>query len=61
MFEQQDSIKIYIDTIQINNRQYIEILKDNKFNCLLSMQGDTIVKLEDYYFEANFLDIDEDG
>lgn len=59
--QQQDTVDIHIDTLQINNRQYIQILKDNKFNCLLSLQGDTIVKSEDYYFEAKFLDIDEDG
>lgn len=59
--QRQDSIDIHIDTLRINNQQYIQTLKDNKFNCLLSIQGDTIVKSEDYYFEAKFLDIDEDG
>jgi hypothetical protein len=60
-FQPRDTIGVHIDTLLINNRQYIQVLKDNRFNCLVSMQGDTIVKPEDYYFEATFLDIDEDG
>lgn len=59
--QQQDTAGIQIDTLLINNQQYIQKLKDDKFNCLLSMKGDTIVKSEDYYFEVKFLDIDEDG
>lgn len=59
--QRQDKVDIHIDTLQINNQQFIQTLKDNKFNSLLSMKGDTIVKSEDYYFEAKYLDIDEDG
>ena len=61
MTQRQDSVDIKTDTIKINDQKYIQTLKDSKFNCLLSMQGDTIVKSEEYYFEAKFLDIDEDG
>ncbi len=49
------------DTLRINNYQYVQILKDDKFYCLFSIQGDTIVKPANYYHEASFLDIDEDG
>ena len=57
----QVTTTIHQDTITINNKYYIQTSKDDRFNCLLSMQGDTIIKSEDYYFEAKFLDIDEDG
>jgi hypothetical protein len=60
-YQHQDSIDIQIDTIQINYQKFIQILKDSNFNCLLSPNGDTIVKSEDYYFEVEFLDIDKDG
>ena len=59
--QRKDTIGIHIDNLQINNQQYVQILKGNRFNCLLSMQGDTLVKSEDNYFEAKFLDIDEDS
>jgi hypothetical protein len=57
----QDSVDIQIDTLKINDQKFIQTLKDSSFNCLLSLQGDTIVKSEDYYFKAEFLDIDKDG
>ncbi|WP_143106367.1 hypothetical protein [Pustulibacterium marinum] len=50
-----------MDTLKINGQKFIQISKGGRFNCLLSMQGDTIVKSEDYYFEFKILDIDEDG
>jgi hypothetical protein len=56
-----ETINIQIDTLQINNQQYIQFSRSNKFNCLLSIKGDTLIKSEDYYFEAEFLDINEDG
>jgi hypothetical protein len=57
----EDTVDIQINTLKINDQQYVQILKDTKFNCLVSIQGDTIVKSEDYYSKAKFLDIDEDG
>lgn len=59
--QRQDSIDINIDSLKINDQEFIKTLKDGKFNCLLSIKGDTVVKSEDYYLEAKFLDIDEDG
>lgn len=59
--QQQDTTDVQIDTLRINNQQYIQKLKGNRFNCLLSMKSDTIVKSANYYFKAEFLDIDEDG
>lgn len=59
--QQQDTLDIKIDTIEINDRRSIQIRKNGRFNCLLSEQGDTIVKSTDYYLEAMFPDIDEDG
>jgi hypothetical protein len=56
-----DSTNIHFDTLIINNLRFIQTLLDNKFNCLISSTGDTIVKAENYYFEAQFLDINEDG
>lgn len=57
----QAPVDVKNDTITINGHKYIQTLKDNKFNCLLSIQGDTIVKSEDYYFTLKLIDIDEDG
>jgi hypothetical protein len=57
----QNTSQIQVDTLVINSQYYIQILKDNRFNCLLSIKGDTIVKSEDYYFKVEFLDINEDG
>jgi len=57
----QETTTIHQDTITINNQHYIQISKDERFNCLLSMQGDTIIKSQNYYFKSKFLDIDEDG
>ena len=59
--QHQDSVDIQIDTIKINDQKFIQTLKDSNFNCLLSLEGDTIVKSEDYYFKAEYLDIDKDG
>ncbi|MBK9673463.1 MAG: hypothetical protein IPO70_14815, partial [Bacteroidetes bacterium] len=59
--QRQDSVDIQIDTLNINDQKFIQTLKDSNFNCLLSLQGDTIVKSEDYYFKAEYLDIDKDG
>lgn len=59
--QQQDIAYFQIDTLKINDQKFIQTLKDSNFNCLLSLQGDTIVKSEDYYFKAEFIDIDEDG
>jgi hypothetical protein len=52
---------IDIDTLQINGFQFIQTLNDDKFNCLVTIKGDTIIKAEDYYYQAKFLDINEDG
>ncbi len=57
----QDSLGINIDTLKVNHHNYIQIRKGHKFNCLLSMQGDTIVMPEAYYARAAFIDIDKDG
>ncbi len=59
--QRQDSVDIQIDTLKINDQKFIQTLKGSNFNCLMSLQGDTIVRSEDYYFKAEFLDIDEDG
>jgi hypothetical protein len=59
--QRQDSVVIQIDTLTINDQKFIQTLKDSNFSCLLSLNGDTIVKSEGYYFEAVFLDIDKDG
>jgi hypothetical protein len=55
------STSVYFDTLEINNLKNIQVNKDGRFNCLLSARGDTIVKSNDYFFKAEFPDIDEDG
>lgn len=59
--QRRDTLDSYTDTIQIGQQQYIQIFNGNNFNCLVSVYGDTIVRPENYYFKADFLDIDEDG
>jgi hypothetical protein len=49
------------DTLEINHQLYIRILKDGKFNGLLSIKGDTIAAIEDIYSNIEFPDINEDG
>ena len=51
------------DTITLNGQKYIQILSIEKehFNCLISLSGDTVVKSEDYYNSAEYIDINEDG
>jgi len=51
----------YQDTIVINDMKFIQTIKDNKFECLKTVSGDTIIKSENYYFEIKFLDIDKDN
>ncbi|KUJ61002.1 hypothetical protein AR687_14845 [Flavobacteriaceae bacterium CRH] len=55
------TIAIQIDTLQINGLKFIQTSKDDKFNSLVNTKGDTIIKAEDYYFQAEFLDINKDG
>jgi hypothetical protein len=56
-----DTAIVQIYTLEINNQQYIQATKDGRFNCLLSVEGDTIVQSREYYFKALVTDIDEDG
>lgn len=58
---EEDSTYIRVDTLILNGQHHIQVEKNNHFNCLLTLQGDTIVKSEDYYFEAQYPDIDGDG
>ncbi len=57
----EDKINIKIDTLQVNNNLLIRKLKDNRFNSLLSFNGDTIIKSQDYYSSITFLDINKDS
>lgn len=59
--QSKETINIQSDTLKINNQKLIQKLIDGKFNCLLSLQEDTIVKSQDYYSKVVFLDINEDG
>ena len=54
-----DSVKN--DTIIINHRSFIQTLENEKFGCLVSIKGDTVIKYADYYHQIEVLDIDEDG
>lgn len=49
------------DTIRINDRQFIQTLRDSTFNGLTSLNGDTIIKSENFYAHFCLLDIDENG
>ena len=49
------------DTLKSNGEQYILITKENRFNCLISINGDTVIPAKNYYFQAKTLDINEDG
>jgi hypothetical protein len=56
-----DTSTFHTDTLTINNQQLVQTLKDKRFYGLTSLSSDTIVHFEDYYFKAEFVDIDEDG
>ena len=48
-------------TVNVNGQKLIEIMHDDEPRCLISVNGDTIVKYEDYYADIIFLDINGDG
>jgi len=52
---------IITDTIKINNKQFIKNENNDRFYCLLSIDGDTIVKAQNFYHSIEILDINEDG
>jgi hypothetical protein len=56
-----DSEIANIDTLLINDHKFIQALANNRFNSLIAINGDTIIKSEDYYSEIKFLDINSDG
>ncbi len=52
---------IQLDTLQINDLKFVQTLKNNRFHCLKTISGDTIVQFEDFYFKLEILDLNEDG
>jgi hypothetical protein len=56
-----DTTEFKFDTLKINKQKFVQIVKDGQFTCLLSIQGDTVVKSGNYYSNADLVDIDEDG
>lgn len=54
-------VNIQIDSVKINNYTFIKALKNERFYCLMSNKGDTIIKPTNFYFKAEFLDINQDG
>jgi hypothetical protein len=54
-----DSIKRI--TITVNEMKFIQLFLDDKFYGLLSEKGDTIIRSDDSYIDAKFVDIDCDG
>lgn len=59
--KKEENKNIKIDTLQVNNNSLIRKLKDNRFNCLLTLKGDTIIKSQDCYSKIIFLDINKDS
>lgn len=49
------------DTLIINEQKFIQILKDDRFYCLISTRQDTIIEKEDFYFNLEIADFDDDG
>ncbi len=56
-----DSSEIHRDTLILNNQQVIQTLKHDQFYSLTFLSGDSIITCADYYFKAEFPDIDGDG
>ena len=52
---------VQIDTIIINHHKFIQTLENEKFGCLVSIKGDTVIKYADYYHQIELFDINEDG
>lgn len=49
------------DTVSLNSHYFIQTYQNGNFNCLLSIEGDTIIASQNYYSNIAYLDIDEDG
>ena len=54
-------LKHKADTIILNNHHFIQTFQNSHFDCLLSIEGDTIIASQNYYSNIAYLDIDEDG
>ncbi len=50
-----------IDTLVINNATYFLCNLENRLNCLINANGDTMIKSKDYYHSIEFIDIDKDS
>lgn len=50
-----------MDTIILNKLKLVQTFKDKKFQTLITLSGDTIIKDAGYYFKLKFLDINGDG
>ncbi|HCS20801.1 MAG TPA: hypothetical protein DIW47_09620 [Bacteroidetes bacterium] len=53
--------QIHTDTAILNELPFMKQTKDEHFYCLLHPGGDTIIKAEDFYHQAEVLDIDQNG
>jgi hypothetical protein len=52
-----------IDTLIINGQRIIKTstLSNKRFNCLVKLNGDTIIPFENFYSKFSILDINDDG
>jgi hypothetical protein len=49
------------DTVRINNIGLVEISEEGKLLSILTFMGDSVIKAKDYYFKAEYPDINRDG
>ncbi|MFN5416064.1 MAG: hypothetical protein ACK5B9_03335 [Flavobacteriia bacterium] len=49
------------DTIFVNGQQLIQFKKEGRFYCLTKLNGDTIVKLQNHYFNLELVDLNQDN
>jgi hypothetical protein len=57
----RDTLGVNADTINLNGQIFVEIQKEDRFQCLISLSGDSIVTKQDYYHKLNLLDINQDS
>lgn len=56
-----DSHIFHSDSLYINNNVYIRFYNNDRFYCLLSENGDTVIDAQDYYHRLEIIDINNDS
>lgn len=50
-----------IDSITLNNSLYLQYNLEDRFDCLITSKGDTIIRSKNYYHSIDYVDINNDS